>query len=149
MRFYDIYEHPDWGRQVVPLGFCWPAFLVPTAWAAAKGLGTITLLLVVASTLMFDLLNLAISAIETPVLVAMLAIASFILFGIRPGSRASRWHAEQLRAEGYRCIRTVVAADRAHALSAGTANPLLRAGRAPLVLLTYGESRWPGYQLTA
>ena len=149
MRFYDIYEHPVYGRQAIPLGFSWPAFLAPQAWAAAKGLGWLTMLLVVASSAMFDVLDAATSLIETPLFMASLVVLSYLAFGIRPGSMASRWYSEKLRGDGFRLVRTVVAADRSHALSAGSATPLLRSGRAPLVLLTYGASRWPGYQLTA
>ena len=59
MRVFDIYQHPKYGIQAVRRGFSWLAFLAPSVWAVRRGLGLVTVLLVVTTTLMFDIAQLA------------------------------------------------------------------------------------------
>lgn len=135
MQVFDIYEHPRWGLKAVKRGFSWSAFLAPSVWAAARGLGTLTLLLVVCSTLMFDLLKLAAGFVPDPVVMLTLFVVAYLAFGIKPGLRGNAWHAAKLIQDGFNRKFSVAAASRSQALSA------VRAGRvrkAPDLLLANG-----------
>jgi hypothetical protein len=118
MQVFDIYEHPTWGLRAVKRGFSWSAFLAPSVWAAAKGLGTLTLLLVVCSTLMFDLLKIATDFVSHPGAMLALFIAAYLCFGLKPGIRGNAWHAEKLESDGFDRKFTVAAESRNHALRA-------------------------------
>ena len=59
MHVFDIYRHPRYGLQAVRRGFSWSAFLLPSVWAVRRGLGITTLILIIATTLVFDVTELA------------------------------------------------------------------------------------------
>ena len=118
MRVFDIYEHPSSGLRAIKRGFSWPAFLAPSVWSAAKGLGRMTLLLVICSTLMFDLLKLATGFIPDPGAMLLLFLSSYILFGLKPGARANAWQAAWLKREGFKRRYVIAARSRNHAMSA-------------------------------
>jgi len=118
MQVFDIYEHPRGGLRAIKRGFSWPAFLAPSVWSAAKGLGSATLMLVVTSTLMFDFLKLATGIIPEPGLMLTLFLASYILFGIKPGTSGNAWHAANLRREGFERKYVIAANSPGHAIRA-------------------------------
>jgi len=118
MQVFDIYEHPIWGLRAVKRGFSWTAFLAPSVWAAAKGLGTLTLLLVVCSTLMFDLLKIATDFVHNPSAMLSLFMVAYLAFGLKPGLRGNAWHARKLESEGFDRKFSVAAHSHAHALRA-------------------------------
>jgi hypothetical protein len=135
MRVFDVYEHPVMGLRTVKRGFSWPAFIAPSVWAAAIGLGTTTLLLVIGSTLMFDVLKLATNLVSGPASMLSLFVASYLLFGLKPGVRGNAWYAAKLRKDGYRWKCVMLANSSGQALRA------LRSGRvrkSPEVLLANG-----------
>ena len=118
MRVFDIYEHPRDGLRAIKRGFSWPAFLAPSVWSAAKGLGSTTLLLVICSTLMFDFLKLATGLVPDPGSMLALFVLSYVLFGLRPGTRGNSWHAANLQKEGFERKYVVAANSSGHALRA-------------------------------
>ena len=118
MRVFDIYQHPEYGRQAVRRGFSWLAFLAPSVWAVRRGLGLITVFLVVTTTLMFDIAQLAGSWLSNPVSQILLLVGLVIVFGIRPGFYGYRWHARVLVEEEFSFKCTVAAESRRKALKA-------------------------------
>ena len=118
MRIFDIYEHPSNGLRAIKRGFSWPAFLAPSVWSAAKGLGGTTLLLVICSTLMFDVLKLATGLIPDPGSMLLLFASSYILFGLKPGTQGNAWHAANLSREGFERKCVIAARNRSHAMRA-------------------------------
>lgn len=115
MQLYDIYEHPHYGVKAVKQGFSWTAFAAPTVWAAATGLGHITLMLVLASTLMFDILDLASQFVRQPMAMGSLFLTSYVAFGVKPGMRANRWWARSLEEDGWKRACQIVARNGRHA----------------------------------
>ena len=85
MKVFDIYEHPRHGVTAIKNGFSWSAFLAPSVWAAAKGLGAVTLMLIVGSTLMFDALKIASDFVPQPAVMLVVFVLSYVAFGLRPG----------------------------------------------------------------
>jgi hypothetical protein len=118
MRVFDIYQHPKYGRQAVRRGFSWLAFLAPSVWAVRRGLGLITVMLVVTTTLMFDIAQLAGTWVSGPIAQILLLIGLVILFGIKPGFFGYRWHADVLKEEKFSYQCTVAAESRRKALKA-------------------------------
>jgi len=118
MRVFDIYQHPKYGRQAVRRGFSWLAFLAPSVWAVRRGLGLTTVLLVVTTTLMFDIAQWAANWISNPVSQLLLMASLVILFGIKPGFVGYRWHARVLKEEDFAFKCTVAAESRRKALKA-------------------------------
>jgi hypothetical protein len=118
MRVFDIYEHPSNGLRAIKRGFSWPAFLAPSVWSAAKGLGSTTLLLVICSTLMFDVLKLASGIVPDPSSMLILFVATYVLFGLKPGTRGNSWHAESLEREGFERKYVIAARSRSQAMRA-------------------------------
>ena len=118
MRIFDIYQHPKYGKQAVRRGFSWLAFLAPSVWAVRRGLGLITVLLVVTTTLMFDIAQLAGSWVSGPVAQLLLLIVLVIAFGLKPGFNGYRWHARVLEEEKFSFKCTVAAESRRKALKA-------------------------------
>ena len=118
MRIFDIYQHPKYGKQAVRRGFSWLAFLAPSVWAVRRGLGLTTVLLVVATTLMFNIAQLAGSWVSNPVGQFLLLAGLVILFGIKPGFSGYRWHARTLEEEKFSFECTVAAESRRKALRA-------------------------------
>jgi hypothetical protein len=118
MRVFDIYQHPRYGKQAVRRGFSWLAFLAPSVWAVRRGLGYTTVMLVVTTTLMFDIAQLAGKWVSDPVSQILLLIGLVILFGIKPGFSGYRWHARVLAEEKFSFKCTVVAESRRQALKA-------------------------------
>ncbi|MGB5489164.1 MAG: hypothetical protein WBN06_17365 [Lysobacterales bacterium] len=118
MRVFDIYQHPKYGKQAVRRGFSWLAFLAPSVWAVRRGLGLITVLLVVTTTLMFDIAQLAGSWVSGPVAQLLLLIGLVIVFGLKPGFNGYRWHARVLEEEKFSFKCTVAAESRRQALKA-------------------------------
>jgi hypothetical protein len=118
MRVFDIYQHPKHGKQAVRRGFSWLAFLAPSVWAVRRGLGLTTVLLVITTTLMFDIAQLAGSWVSAPVGQLLLLIGLVILFGIKPGFVGYRWHARILQEEKFSLKCTVAADSRRQALKA-------------------------------
>lgn len=118
MRIFDIYQHPVYGKQAVRRGFSWLAFLAPSVWAVRRGLGYMTVVLVITTTLMFDIAQLAGSLVPDPVSQIMLLIGLVILFGIKPGFSGYRWHARCLEEEEFSFKCTVAAESRRKALQA-------------------------------
>ena len=137
MTIFDIYEHPRHGIQAIKNGFSWSAFLAPSVWAAAKGLGTLTLMLVVASTLMFDLLKIASGLVPQPAAMLLLFAASYLMFGLRPGIEGNFWHASTLRKEGFQWCFTVAANNRSHALESVRSGQLINSPRLLLANANY------------
>jgi hypothetical protein len=118
MRVFDIYQHPRYGKQAVRRGFSWLAFLAPSVWAVRRGLGVTTVLLVVTTTLMFDLAQLAGTWVSGPGNQILLLVGLVILFGIKPGFSGYRWHAHTLKEENFAFKCTVAAESRRKALKA-------------------------------
>ncbi len=118
MRVFDIYQHPKYGKQAVRRGFSWLAFLAPSVWAVRRGLGFTTVLLVVTTTVMFDIAQLAGTWVSSPVSQIVLLIALVVLFGVKPGFYGYRWHARALKEEDFAFKCTVVAPSRRRALKA-------------------------------
>ena len=118
MRVFDIYQHPEYGKQAVRRGFSWLAFLAPSVWAVRRGLGLITVLLVVTTTLMFDIAQLAGSWVSNPVSQVLLLAGLVIVFGIKPGFYGYRWHARVLEEEDFSFKCTVAAESRRKAIKA-------------------------------
>jgi hypothetical protein len=118
MRVFDIYQHPKYGKQAVRRGFSWLAFLAPSVWAVRRGLGLVTVMLVVTTTLMFDIAQLAGSWVSGPVAQLLLLIVLVITFGLKPGFNGYRWHARVLEEEKFSFKCTVAAESRRKALQA-------------------------------
>jgi len=118
MRVFDIYQHPKYGKQAVRRGFSWLAFLAPSVWAVRRGLGLVTVMLVVTTTLMFDIAQLAGSWVSGPVAQLLLLIVLVIAFGLKPGFNGYRWHARVLEDEKFSFKCTVAAESRRQALKA-------------------------------
>ena len=110
MRVFDIYQHPKYGIQAVRRGFSWLAFLAPSVWAVRRGLGLVTVMLVVATTLMIDIAQLAGSWVSGPVAHLMLLVSLVVAFGLKPGFYGYRWHARVLEEEKF-CFKCTVAAE--------------------------------------
>jgi hypothetical protein len=94
------------------------AFLAPSVWAVRRGLGLVTVLLVITTTLMFDIAQLAGNWVSNPTAQILLLVALVILFGIKPGFSGYRWHARVLRQEKFLFKCTVAADSRRKALKA-------------------------------
>jgi hypothetical protein len=118
MRVFDIYQHPKYGKQAVRRGFSWLAFLAPSVWAVRRGLGLVTVMLVITTTLMFDIAQLAGVWMPGPVAQVLFLIALVIIFGIKPGFEGYRWHARVLEDEEFSYKCTVAAESRRQALKA-------------------------------
>ena len=118
MRVFDIYQHPKYGKQAVRRGFSWLAFLAPSVWAVRRGLGLTTVFLVVTTTLMFDIAQLAGDWVASPMSQILLLIGLIVLFGIKPGFSGYRWHARVLKDEKFAFKCTVAAESRRKALQA-------------------------------
>lgn len=118
MRVFDIYQHPKYGKQAVRRGFSWLAFLAPSVWAVRRGLGLITVMLVITTTLMFDIAQLAGSWAPNPIAQILFLLALVIVFGIKPGFEGYRWHARVLEEEHFSFKCTVAAESRRQALKA-------------------------------
>jgi len=118
MRIFDIYQHPKYGKQAVRRGFSWLAFLAPSVWAVRRGLGYTTVVLVITTTLMFDIAQLAGTWVSGPVSQILLLAGLVILFGIKPGFSGYRWHARTLEEEEFSFKCTVAAESRRKALQA-------------------------------
>jgi hypothetical protein len=118
MRVFDIYQHPKYGKQAVRRGFSWLAFLAPSVWAVRRGLGLVTVMLVVTTTLMFDIAQLAGSWVSGPVAQLLLLIVLVIAFGLKPGFNGYRWHARVLEEEKFSFKCTVAAESHRKALQA-------------------------------
>jgi len=118
MRVFDIYQHPKYGKQAVRRGFSWLAFLAPSVWAVRRGLGLTTVLLVVTTTLMFDIAQLAGTWVSNPISQILLLVGLVILFGIKPGFVGYRWHARILKEEDFAFKCTIAAESRRKALKA-------------------------------
>ena len=118
MRIFDIYQHPKYGKQAVRRGFSWMAFLAPSVWAVRRGLGLTTVLLVVTTTMMFNIAQLAGSWVSNPMGQFLLLVGLVILFGIKPGFSGYRWHARILEEEKFSFECTIAAESRRKALKA-------------------------------
>ncbi len=118
MRVFDIYQHPKYGKQAVQRGFSWLAFLAPSVWAVRRGLGITTVLLVVTTTLMFDIAQIAGTWISNPFSQILLLAGLVVLFGIKPGFVGYRWHARVLKEEDFAFKCTVAAESRRQAIKA-------------------------------
>lgn len=118
MRVFDVYRHPRHGFEAVRRGFSWSAFLVPSVWAVRRGLGYTTVLLVVTTTLMFDIAQVASVWIKQPSVQLLLLGALVALFGWRPGFNGYRWHARALQNEDFHFTCTIVAENRRQAIKA-------------------------------
>ena len=118
MRVFDIYQHPRYGKQAVRRGFSWLAFLAPSVWAVRRGLGLTTVMLVITTTLMFDIAQLAGSWVSSPMSQILLLIGLVVLFGIKPGFSGYHWHARTLKEEQFAFKCTVAAESRRKALQA-------------------------------
>ena len=118
MRVFDIYQHPKYGKQAVRRGFSWLAFLAPSVWAVRRGLGYTTVVLVITTTLMFDIAQLAGTWVSDPFGQILLLAGLVVLFGIKPGFSGYRWHARTLKEEDFSFKCTVAAESRRKALQA-------------------------------
>ncbi len=122
MRVFDIYQHPKYGKQAVRRGFSWLAFLAPSVWAVRRGLGLTTVLLVVTTTLMFDIVQMAGTWVSSPFSQILLLGALVVLFGIKPGFSGYRWHARILKEEDFAFKCTVAAESKRQAIKAANDN---------------------------
>jgi hypothetical protein len=118
MRVFDIYQHPKYGKQAVRRGFSWLAFLAPSVWAVRRGLGVTTILLVVTTTLMFDIVQMAGMWVSNPYSQLLLMAGLVVLFGLKPGFVGYRWHARVLKEEHFSFKCTVAAESRRQAIKA-------------------------------
>jgi len=118
MRVFDIYRHPRYGYAAVRRGFSWFAFLVPSVWAVRRGLGYMTMVLVVTTTLMFDIAQVAGVWFPHPAVQLALLVLLVVLFGLRPGFNGYRWHAQALQDEDFQHTCTVLADSRRQAIKA-------------------------------
>jgi len=118
MRVFDIYKHPRYGFEAVRRGFSWSAFLVPSVWAVRRGLGYTTVLLVITTTLMFDIAQVASVWIQQPSVQLLLLGVLVALFGWRPGFNGYRWHAKALQDEDFHFTCTIVADNARQAIKA-------------------------------
>lgn len=118
LHVFDIYHHPRYGDEAVRRGFSWLAFLLPSVWAVRRGLGWGTLILVAASTLMFDVAELASLLADWPTLQIPVLLLMVVVVGILPGFAGYRWHAAHLREEQFEHKCTIVADGRRQALKA-------------------------------
>lgn len=118
MRVFDIYQHPKYGKQAVRRGFSWLAFLAPSVWAVRRGLGLTTVMLVVTTTLMFDIAQLAGTWVSAPMGQLLLLVVLVIVFGFKPGFFGYKWHARVLKDEDFSLKCTVAAESRRQALKA-------------------------------
>jgi hypothetical protein len=118
MRVFDIYKHPRHGYEAVKRGFSWTAFLVPSVWAVRRGLGYTTVVLVVTTTLMFDIAQIASVWIQQPSVQLALLVCLVVIFGLRPGFRGYRWHAKALQEDDFHFTCTVIADSRRQAIRA-------------------------------
>ena len=118
MRVFDIYQHPRYGKQAVRRGFSWLAFIAPSVWAVRRGLGLTTVLMVVNTTLMFDIVQFAGTWVSDPVSQILLLAGLITLFGIKPGFSGYRWHARVLKEEKFTFKCTIAAESRRKALKA-------------------------------
>jgi hypothetical protein len=118
MRVFDIYQHPKYGKQAVRRGFSWLAFLAPSVWAVRRGLGLTTVLLVVSTTLMFEIAQMAGMWVSNPFSQILLLAVLVIVFGFKPGFYGYRWHARILKEEDFAFKCTVAAESRRKAIKA-------------------------------
>lgn len=118
MRVYDIYRHPRYGTQAVRRGFSWLAFLVPSVWAVRRGLGLTTLMLVVATSLSFDIAELLGQWAGHPVSQLIILAALIMVVGVKPGFDGYRWHAQALEGDDFTYHCTVAADSRRQAIRA-------------------------------
>jgi hypothetical protein len=118
MHIFDVYHHPKYGDEAVRRGFSWLAFLVPSIWAVRRGLGWTTLFLVAASTLMFDVAELAGFLYDRPALKLPVLLLMMVAVGALPGFVGYRWHAAHLRQEKFEHKCTIVAGGRRQAIRA-------------------------------
>ncbi|NND44185.1 MAG: hypothetical protein HKN58_02595 [Xanthomonadales bacterium] len=118
MRVFDVYKHPRYGFEAVRRGFSWSAFLVPSVWAVRRGLGYTTVLLVVTTTLMFDIAQVASVWIKEPTFQVIALGLLVVVFGWRPGFNGYHWHAKALQDENFHFTCTIVAENRRQAIQA-------------------------------
>ena len=118
MHVFDIYHHPVYGDEAVRRGFSWSAFLVPPVWAVRRGLGWTTVLLVLASTLMFDVAELAGLLADRPSLQIPVLLLMVVVVGWLPGFAGYRWHAARLQQEQFTHKCTIIADGRRQAIRA-------------------------------
>lgn len=118
LQIFDVYQHPQQGYRAVRRGFSWLAFLLPSVWAVHHGLGMLTLLLVCATTVVFDLAALAGVVAHHPLSQMTIAAALLFLLGLKPGVDGHHWQAKSLRADGYRKIDRVAASSAKTAIRA-------------------------------
>ena len=83
-----------------------------------RGLGWITVVLVVTTTLMFDIAQIASLWIQQPLIQIILLALLIVLFGWRPGFSGYRWHARALQDENFHFSCTVIADNRRQAIKA-------------------------------
>lgn len=119
-KIYDIYHHPEYGYRTVRRGFSWLAFLVPSVWAVRRDLGMLTLVMIVITTAVFDLVDLAALVASNPISQLVILACLLVLAGIKPGFFGYRWHARALEADGFRHVRAVGARSARQALKAAT-----------------------------
>lgn len=118
MYIFDVYHHPVFGDEAVRRGFSWSAFPEPSVWAVRRGLGWTTLVRVAASTLMFDVAELAgllaqREWLQIPVLLLMVVVVGWL-----PGFAGYRWHAARLEREHFTHKCTIIADRRRQAIRA-------------------------------
>ena len=87
-------------------------------WAVRRGLGYTTVVLVITTTLMFDIAEIASHWIQQPVIQLWLLGLLVVLFGLKPGFRGYSWHAQALRKENFHFTCTVIAENKRDAINA-------------------------------
>ena len=118
MRVFDVYQHPVYGLQAVRRGFSWLAFLAPSVWAVRRGLGITTLLLVIATTLMFDIAKFTGIWVSSPMAQIVILLSLVVVVGYKPGFFGYRWHARALEEDDFNFVCTVAATSRRQAIKA-------------------------------
>ena len=118
MYIFDIYRHPSHGLAAVRRGFSWSAFLVPSVWAVRRGLGNTTLLMVVATTMAFDLAQWMGAWVPSPAGQIAVLLALVTLVGLCPGFMGWLWHKRALEDHEFRFQCSVAANSRRQAIRA-------------------------------
>lgn len=118
LQIFDVYQHPEHGYRAVRRGFSWLAFLMPSVWAVRHGLGMLTLLLLAATTVVFDLAALSGYIANNPVSQIVIAGALLVLLGLKPGFSGHQWQARSLQADGFNKVDRVAASNERLAISA-------------------------------
>ncbi|WP_052813216.1 DUF2628 domain-containing protein [Desulfonatronum thioautotrophicum] len=119
-RKYNIFEHPEQGRQAVKQGFSWPAFFLGIIWMSVKGLwkffGIWLALILVMMFVENAVKSMEIDAWLKPfVNFAILTVYMGIM--LYPALKGNEWRGRKLLEKGFVWKGTVEATSPASALA--------------------------------